>query len=156
GPAGVKRFQAVLAAHPDARVVIVLEGINDILHPGVWAPMEDSVSAEDLIAGLKQYADRAHHAGLKIFGGTILPFEGCCIQPGAEPPSDWTQREAKRQAVNHWIRSSGAFDRVMDFDRLMRDPQQPRRLRPAYDKGDHLHPNDAGYHAMANSIDLKL
>jgi lysophospholipase L1-like esterase len=156
GTAGVKRFQSALKAHPGARTVIVLEGINDIIHPGVSAPMDESVSSTDLISGLKRYIKIAHDDGLRIIGATILPFEGCCLKPGIDLPPDWATRESKRQAVNDWIRSRGAFDGVIDFDRLMRDPQNPHRLNPAYDNGDHLHPGADGYHAMADSIDLDL
>jgi lysophospholipase L1-like esterase len=156
GPAGVKRFQGALEAHPGARTVIVLEGINDIIHPGVWAPMDESVSSAALISGLKRYIEVAHHHGLRIIGATILPFEGCCLKPGVGPPPDWAVRESKRHEINDWIRSSGAFDGVIDFDRLMQDPQNPHHLNPAYDKGDHLHPSADGYHAMADSIDLEL
>ena len=156
GPAGVKRFGGALEAHPGARAVIVLEGINDIIHPGVSAPMDESVSAADLVTALKRYIKIAHHHGLRIIGATILPFEGCCLKSGEDPPPDWAARESKRQAVNVWIRSSGAFDGMIDFDRLMRDPQNPHRLNPAYDSGDHLHPGADGYHAMADSIDLGL
>jgi lysophospholipase L1-like esterase len=156
GPAGVKRFRGALEAHPGARTVIVLEGINDILHPGVSAPIDESVSAADLISGLERYIKIAHRHRLRIIGATILPFEGCCLKPGVDPPPDWEARESKRQVVNDWIRSSGAYDGVIDFDRLMRDPQNPHRLNPAYDSGDHLHPGADGYHAMADSIDLEL
>jgi lysophospholipase L1-like esterase len=156
GPAGVTRFQAAISAHPGARVVVVLEGINDILHPGWVTPMSDSVTAPELISGLQLYIRYAHAAGLKILGGTILPFAGCCLKNGTVSPPDWSARESKRQAVNRWIRQGGAFDGVIDFDRLMRDPLRPRRIRPAYDSGDHLHPNTAGYRAMADGIDLGL
>jgi lysophospholipase L1-like esterase len=155
GPAGVTRFQAALQAHPGARAVIVLEGINDILHPGLSAPIEESVKPADLIGGLERYIDLAHQAGVKIIGGTIAPFGGCCLHE-SEPPDDWGTREVVRQSVNWWIRSHKALDGVIDFDRVLRDPSHPERLRPAYDSGDHLHPNTAGYHAMADAIDLRL
>ena len=92
--------------------------------------------------------DRAHARGLRIYGATLTPFEGAAY---------WTQEgEAKRQALNDWIRTSGAYDGVLDFAAVVQDPERPTRSRPEYDSGDHLHPSPAGYAAMANSIDLKL
>jgi lysophospholipase L1-like esterase len=95
--------------------------------------------------------DRAHEKGLKIFGGTLTPFEGTTY-PGYFTP----QKEVKRKAVNEWIRTSHAFDGVIDFDKAVRDPAHPDRMLPAYDGGDHLHPGDAGYKAMGEAIDLSL
>jgi lysophospholipase L1-like esterase len=155
GPAGVTRFQAALQAHPGARAVIVLEGINDILHPGLSAPIEESVTPADLIGGLERYIDLAHQAGVKIIGGTIAPFGGCCLHE-SEPPADWGSREGVRQSVNRWIRSNKTLDGVIDFDRVLREPSHPERLHSVYDSGDHLHPNTAGYQAMADAIDLRL
>jgi lysophospholipase L1-like esterase len=125
--------------------VIVLEGVNDIGHPGGAAPMSEDVSAEDMIAGLRQLIERAHERAIKIFGGTIMPFA-----TAASPKDD------KRQAVNNWIRTAKAFDGVIDFDLAVRDPSQPIRMLPAYDSGDHLHPNDAGHKAMGQAVDLTL
>ena len=127
-----------------ARYVIVLLGINDIGFPG--AP-----SADAIVAGHRQIIDRAHAMGLKVYGGTLTPFQA--FLPGVYYTSDG---EAKRQAVNHWIRTSRAYDAVIDFDRAIRDPDNPARMRAAYDSGDNLHPNDAGYRAMADAIDLSL
>jgi lysophospholipase L1-like esterase len=106
------------------------------------------VSAEDLIAGHKQMIERAHSAGLKIFGCTVTPYEGAGYFTA--------EGEAKREALNSFIRSAGAYDGVLDFDAATHDPQHPTRFLAAYDSGDHLHPNDAGYQAMANAIDLAL
>jgi lysophospholipase L1-like esterase len=167
GPAGIRRFQAALRMHwmesaresADSRApdtVIVLEGINDIIHPGLSAPLEEAVTAAQLIAGLQRYVDISHRAGLRILLGTILPFGGCCLQPGMTPPIGWAGRDGIRQAVNRWIRSNNLADGTIDFDGTLRDPQQPRRLRPIYDSGDHLHPNVAGYRAMAGSIPPQL
>ena len=130
---------------------MVLEGINNIGLPGVFGLPQEAVSAQDIIFGYRQLIDRAHEKGLKIYGGTLTPFEGTTI-PGYFTPAG----EVKRQSVNQWIRTSGAFDAVIDFDKAIRDPLQPTRMLPAYDSGDHLHPNDAGYQAMANFIDLSL
>jgi len=99
----------------------------------------------------KQIIARAHERGLKIFGGTLTPFKGSTL-PGYFTP----EGELQGLAVNQWIRTSGAFDAVIDFDRALRDPAQPARMLAAYESGDHLHPNDAGYRAMADFIDLRL
>ena len=105
-------------------------------------------TAADIIEGHRQLVERAHAYGLKIYGATLTPFEGARY---------WTEQgEAKRQAVNEWIRNSGAYDAVLDFDAALRDPNDPTRVLPQYDPGDHLHANDAGYRAMADSIDLSL
>jgi lysophospholipase L1-like esterase len=127
-----------------ARYLIVLEGINDIGFPG-------SVSADEIIAGHFQIIDRAHAMGLTVYGGTLTPFKA--YLPGLYYTSDG---EAKRQAVNQWIRTCKAYDAVIDFDKAIRDPSNPATMRSAYDSGDNLHPNDAGYKAMADAIDLSL
>jgi lysophospholipase L1-like esterase len=142
------RFGPDALDQPGVRDIIVLEGINDIgfsaasPHPGT------GVSAAQIIAGYRQLIARAHARGLKIFGATLLPFRGA---------GDYTAAgEAKREAVDHWIRTSGAFDGVIDFDAVMRDPADPLMLNPAYDSGDHLHPNDLGYQVMADAISLQM
>ena len=134
-----------------ARWVVVLEGINDIGLPGAFGLPAEQVSAEEIIAGHRQLVRRAHAMGLRIYGGTLTPFEGT-VFPGYFS----AEGEAKRQAVNRWIRTSGAYDAVIDFDAAVRDPAHPTRILPAYDCGDHLHPNDAGYQAMADAVDLGL
>jgi len=134
------RFLRDTAALSGARYVILLEGINDIgftLTP-----------AAQIIAGYENLIAAAHAAGLKIFGATLTPFQGS--------PDYSAAGEADREAVNRWIRASGAFDGVIDFDQAVRDPADPLRLLPAYDSGDHLHPNDAGYQAMADAIKLAV
>ncbi len=127
-----------------ARYLIVLLGINDIGFPG-------SATVDEIIAGHVQIIERAHAMGLKVYGGTLTPFQA--FLPGIYYSPDG---EAKRQAVNHWIRTSKTYDAVIDFDKAIRDPGEPARMRPAYDSGDNLHPNDAGYQAMADAIDLSL
>lgn len=134
-----------------AQWVILLAGINNIGLPGPFGLADQVATADDIIAGHRQIIERVRERGLKIYGCTLLPFEGAG-QAGYFTP----EGEAKRLAVNHWIRTSGAFDAVIDFDRVIRDPAQPSRILPAYDSGDHLHPNDAGYRAMAESVDLRL
>jgi lysophospholipase L1-like esterase len=144
GPGALSRFERDVLAQPGVRFVIVLEGVNDIGHPGGPAPMSEDVTADDIIAGLRQLG-RAHEHGLKIFGGTIMPF--------TTAPSP---KEGKRQAVNEWIRTGKAFDSVIDFDKVVRDPNQPIRFLAAYNSGDHLHPNDAGHKTMGEAVDLAL
>ena len=151
GPNALARFDRDVLSAPGVRFVVVLEGINNIGLPGAFGRPQEAVSAEDIIYGHRQLIDRAHERGLTIYGGTLTPFEGT-VFPGYFTPAG----EAKRQAVNHWIRTSGAFDAVIDFDKAIRDPANPTRMLPAYDSGDHLHPNDAGYQAMANAVNLSL
>ena len=138
------RFERDVLAQTGVTHVIVMVGINDI---GA-ARANPSPSADDLIGGYQQLIERAHAYGLTVLGGTLTPFEGAGY---------WTpEGEAKRQTVNEWIRTSGTFDGVIDFDQAVRDPDQPTKFLPRYDPGDHLHPNDQGYEAMANAIDLGL
>ena len=151
GVSALARFDSDVLAQPGVKYVILLEGINDLGHAGTSAPESETVSAEDIIAGLKQMIERAHEKDLKIFGATLTPFEGTLSKGYFSP-----EKELKRKAVNEWIRTSKAFDGVIDFDKAIRDPDHPDRMLPAYDSGDHLHPNDAGYQAMANTIDLSM
>ncbi|GAA2340910.1 SGNH/GDSL hydrolase family protein [Streptomyces kunmingensis] len=150
GESGLKRFDRDVLRQPGARAVVVLLGVNDLGHPGTTAPASEEVSAAELIAGYRQLIRRAHDRGLQIFGATILPFEGDTL--GFYTP----QREAVRQAVNRWTRTSGSYDGVVDFDAALRDPDDPGRLLAAYDSGDGLHPNDAGMAAMAGAFPLRL
>lgn len=138
------RLDRDVLVQPGARYLIVLAGINDI---GI--PM--AARADEIIAAHRQIIERAHAMGLLVYGGTLAPFQA--YLPGIYYTADG---ETKRQAVNHWIRTSKAYDAVIDFDRALRDPRDPTVLRPAYDSGDNLHPNDAGYKAMADAIDLSL
>jgi lysophospholipase L1-like esterase len=151
GPAGLARFDRGVLAQPGVRYLIVLLGINDIGHPGGSAPASDEVSAEAIAAGYRQFVERAHASGVGVFGATLLPFEGTTLKDFYSP-----EKEKKREAVNAWIRTSGAFDAAIDFDKAVRDPARPARLLQAYDGGDHLHPSDAGMQAMANAIPLRL
>lgn len=151
GPSAVTRFQRDVGEQPGARDVILLEGINDIgysrSHGLLTAPHAD-VSALQIVAGYERIVTLAHTDGLKIFGATLTPFQGARY---------WTPAGgAKREAVNHWIRTSGAFDGVIDFASAVADPNDPQRLDPAYDSGDHLHPNAAGYRAIAAAVNLPM
>jgi lysophospholipase L1-like esterase len=150
GDSGLRRFDRDVVAQPGATHVIVMLGTNDLRNR--WAKPEEEVTADQMIAGLRQLALRAQTAGIKIFGGTLLPFENETFLPGAWTP----KREETRQAVNEWIREGGAFDAVIDFDRALRDPEHPTRMLPIYDCGDHLHPSDLGYNKMGDAIDLSL
>jgi len=148
GPNALSRFDRNVIAVTGATHVVVLIGINDI---GMGSPERnaaETVSAHDIIAGLRQLAMRARARGLKVIGATLTPFEGAAYFTA--------QGEEKRQAVNAWIRSARDFDGFVDFDAATRDPANLTKLMPAYDSGDHLHPSDAGYEAMAKSIDLKV
>ena len=135
-----RRADAELGLQPQAGPHGRLKGINDIGF--TLAP------AAEIIAGYENLIAAAHAAGLKISGATLTPFQGAGYYSAAG--------EAEREAVNHWIRTSGAFNSVIDFDQAVRDPAAPLRLLPAYDSGDHLHPNDAGYQAMANAVNLAI
>ena len=150
GTNALARLDRDVLAQTGVKYVTVLLGINDIGFSGIPGFTDQAVSAGDIIAGLTQIIERAHAKGLKIFGCTLTPFEGTF--PGYYTP----EGEIKREAVNEWIRTSGAYDAVIDFEAAVRDPSHPTRMLPAYDSGDHLHPNDAGYQAMANAIDLSL
>lgn len=151
GVNALARYDRDVLAQPGVRYVIVLEGINDIGHAGTSAPVSETVTADEIIAGLRQLIERGHERGLKVFGGTLTPFEGT-VFPGYFSP----EKEAKRKAVNEWIRTGKAFDGVIDFDKVVRDPRNPDRILPEYDSGDHLHPGDAGYKAMGEAVDLAL
>jgi len=142
GPAALARFERDVLAQPGVAAVIVLEGINDIGQ----ARTNPSPSAADLIAGHKQLIDRARARGLRVYGATLTPFAGA---------NYWTaEGEAKRQALNDWIRTARAYDGVIDADAVVRDAANPAKLRAEYDASDHLHLNAAGYEAIAGAIDL--
>lgn len=151
GVNALARFDRDALSEPGARYIIVLEGINDLGHAGTSAPLSEAVSADDLIAGLKQMIERAHEHQIKIIGATLTPFEGTVFKGYYTP-----EKEKQRERLNDWIRSSGAFDGVIDFEKAVADPANPMHMLPKYDSGDHLHPNDAGYKAMGESIDLAL
>jgi lysophospholipase L1-like esterase len=148
GPSALSRLDRDVLAVPGATHLVVLEGINDLGHSGAFNLPHQIVSVEDLIAGYGQILERARSRRLRVIGGTLTPCGG--------HPYATLENEEKRQRVNSWIRESGAYDGVIDFDAAARDPADPTRLRREFDSGDHLHPNDAGYAAMGNAIDLGL
>jgi lysophospholipase L1-like esterase len=148
GSSALARFDRDVLSRPGVKWIILLEGINDInitAMPG--APDEERTTAADLIDAYSQFVDKAHLHGIKVMGATVMPTEGLWLH---SPVS-----EEMRQALNRWIRTSGKLDAVADFDLATRDPGRPARLRPEFDPGDHIHPNDAGNAAMAASIDLR-
>ncbi len=147
GASAGARFTRDALDQAGVRDVIVLEGINDI-GIGITRPAREKVSTDLIIAAYQRLIADAHTRGLKIFGATILPYQGAGYFTAAG--------ETIREQVNEWIRTSRAFDGVIDFDAVMSDPANPLRLNPIYDCGDHLHPNDAGYQAMADAINLPM
>lgn len=152
GDSGLRRFDRDVLAQPGATHAIVYIGTNDLRNQR-GNPAE-VVTAEQMIAGLKQLALRAKTGGLIVYGATIIPYENETYHPGAWTP----QGEAKRGAINEWMRAHGGefFDALIDFDEAVRDPTHPTSMRAEYDCGDHLHPSDNGYRHMGDSIDLKL
>ncbi len=150
GDAGLARFDRDVLAQPNAAAVIVLIGINDLGHAGGPGSPEFE-SADDMIAGLSQLAARAHDRGLHAYVATLTPFTGTVF---ANYYSD--EKEARRQAINAWIRHQTVFDGVIDFDKVLDDPSAPGHLPAAFDHGDHLHPSMAGLSAMANAVPLDL
>ena len=148
GPSALARFDADVLAQSGVRYLIVLESINDIGHAYDPNKPFDEVTADDLIAGLTQLAERAHMHGIKVIGATLTPYMGA----GYSSPAG----EQVRETVNKFIRTSTVFDGVIDFEQAAQSKADRNVFNPAYDHGDHLHPSDAGMKAMADSIDLKL
>jgi lysophospholipase L1-like esterase len=149
GTNALARFDRDVLGLAGVHWMTLLEGINDITFSAIpGMPSTQAVTADDLIWGYRQITERAHMHGIKVAGATIMPVEGVPTYTG--------NGEAIRQEVNQWIRTGGAFDAVIDFDALTRDPANPKRLRPEFDSGDHVHPNDAGNQAMADAIDLSI
>ena len=148
GPSALARFDRDVLAQAGVKYLVIMESINDIGHATDPAKPYDVVTAEDLIVGLGQLATRAHTHGIKVIGATLTPFVGAKYQSPAG--------EEMRQAVNKWIRTTNQFDGVIDFDKVTTDPTHPGMFLVLDDSGDHLHPGDAGYKAMGESIDLNL
>jgi lysophospholipase L1-like esterase len=152
GQSVLTRFERDALTQAGVQTAIVWIGLNDLAGAGAFYPASEQPSVDDVIAGLRQLVGRAHEYGLTILGCTISPMGGNTSLPGFDTPA----HEAARVALNQWIRTSGAFDGVVDADLALRDPNQPTRLLPAYDSGDHLHPNTEGGRAVAAAVDLKL
>ncbi len=149
GDAAIARFTEDVLSRPGVRWVVVLEFDQRHQHVDHARHAARTIaSAEEIIVALDQLIERAHLHGLKIAGGTVLPTKGL--------PFYSEEGEGMRQQINHWIRTSGRFDAVIDFDVATRDPADPLQINPAFDPGDHVHPNDAGNRAMANAIDLDM
>ncbi len=152
GPNAMSRFDRDVLSQSGVTHVIVLIGINDFGLPGGRRLPQEEVSLEQMVAGFRQLIARAHQHGVKVIAGTLPPFS-----PIPERPGYYSETSAaKRDALNQWIRSSREFDGVADFDAALRDPANPKTMLAAYDSGDHLDPNDDGYKAMADAVDLKL
>lgn len=148
---GLARFDRDALAVPGITHLIVQQGINDIVLSGMTFSVYGSnpvVRADEIIAGYKQIIAKARAANVKVIGATLPPFEGSAFYTG--------EKNAVRQAVNEWIRSSGMYDGIIDFDLALRDPVLQTRLKPEYDGGDHLHPNAAGQKAMFGAVDVAL
>jgi lysophospholipase L1-like esterase len=153
GQGGLARAARDVFGQREASTVVVLLGTNDLGWPGSpFAPTEAPVSSQELIQGFRQLIAQARTHGVRIIGATLPPFEGALEGTPLEGHYS-PAKEATRQAFNHWIRESREFDAIVDFDRLLQDPARPARLAAQYDSGDHLHPNDAGYEAMAALLD---
>jgi lysophospholipase L1-like esterase len=152
GPNALARFDRDVLAQAGVRWLVVLEGINDLgTAAGARAKGEPAATADDIIAAYGQIIERARARGIRVYGATIMPFEGFTYAGYYTP-----EGEADRQKVNAWMRTSGRFDAVIDFDAATRDSANPRRLSPAVDGGDHLHPSAAGYRIMGEAVGLKL
>jgi lysophospholipase L1-like esterase len=156
GTNALARFDRDVVAPTGVTHVIVQMGLNDIFAGPTLNPLED-VTVEQLIQGHRQLIQRAHAKGLRILGCTLTPVKGFLV-PGTPFPVYTDARETKRQLLNTWIRNSGEYDGVIDFDRVLADPDpgSSSKILALYDSGDHAHPNDAGYAAMARAIDLSL
>jgi len=148
GPSALARFDRDVIAQSGVKYLIILEAINDIGHAFDPRRPYDVVSADDLIAGYMQMAERAHNHGIKVYIATLTPYVGA----GYQSPAG----EQVRQTLNQWIRTTSQIDGFIDFDKATQDPANPAVYLPAYDHGDHLHPSDPGYKAMGDAIDLKL
>ena len=148
GPSALARFDRDVLAQAGVKYVILLESINDIGRIARKNDPEATVTAQDLEQGLEQLAARAHEQGIKVFGATLTPYQGAGYYTD--------QGEQIREAINQWIRTSGVFDGVIDFEKAVEDPANPLRFLPRYDHGGHLHPNDIGYRAMGDAVDLNF
>ena len=158
GEAGLVRLERDVLDQPGAKYALLCLGVNDILFPAFpFTPPGERVTADEIVAGYRQLIARARVKGVRVIGTTVPPFEGATFSAAGLNLTFYTpERESARQAVNEWIRRSRAFDAVVDFDEVLRDPTHPARLLPAYAAADHLHVNDAGNVAQGYAIPLSL
>ncbi|MBV9653079.1 MAG: SGNH/GDSL hydrolase family protein [Acetobacteraceae bacterium] len=157
GQNALARFDESVLGHPRVGTVVMMMGINDIGWPGrdSITPTDPEPSAEDVITGYEQIIDRAHAHGIRFVAVTLTPFADTF--KGTPLSGYYTaEKEGIRESVNKWIRESGMADGVIDFDKVVEDPANPGHINPGYDSGDHLHPNDTGYEAMAKAVDLNV
>jgi lysophospholipase L1-like esterase len=151
GPSTMKRFDRDALSKPGVKWIILLQGINDIVASGMFDDPQQKVNADQIIAAMETLIERSHRKNILILGATILPRQGAKGARAHTPAA-----EAMRQRINAWIRSANGFDAVLDFDKVLRDPDQPDRQLPGYNSGDFTHPNATGYGEMASSIDLGI
>lgn len=156
GQSGLVRFDRDVLAQAGVKYVILALGVNDMLFPGAFIPQSEIVTAQDLINGNRQLIARAHKKRIRVIGTTIPPFEHALFRAPFYDRFYSPESEKIRQEVNAWIRTSGEFDGLVDFDQAIRDPDHPTQILPAYDSGDHLHVNNAGNVAQGNIISLAL
>lgn len=148
GPSAASRIDRDVIAQPGVKYLILLEGINDIDQTINPQSAEAQLTLEQMTSAVAQIVERPHAHHILVYGGTLTPNGGVkTVTPHVNE---------LRNDYNQWLRTSGVVDGVIDFDRAVRDPQKPNELLPSYDSGDHLHPSDAGYKAMADSVDLSL
>jgi lysophospholipase L1-like esterase len=156
GESVLARYERDALNQAGVRFIVVCIGVNDIVFPGTFTPATEAVTAQNIIAGYRQLISRARLLGIRVFITTIPPFENARYSGDKTLVVYTPEKEAVRQQVNEWIRSTHEFDALIDFDAVLRDPQHPTRLLPRFDSGDHLHCNDAGYAATANAVPLEL
>lgn len=156
GEAVLSRFDTDVLGQAGVKYVVVAIGVNDIVFPGTFTPASEAVTSQNIIDGYRQLVARAHKKNIRIYITTIPPFENATYG-SKKPLIVYTrEKEAVREQVNEWIRTTHEFDAMIDFDAVVRDPNHPTRLLPKFDSGDHLHCSDAGYAATANAIPLDL
>ncbi|WP_168355816.1 SGNH/GDSL hydrolase family protein [Sphingomonas gei] len=157
GVGALARFDRDVLTQPGIATLVLALGINDIAWPGTpFDPGAAAMEFDTLASGYRALVARAHGAGIRVVGTTLAPFADAL--PGSPLHATYHSpaKEALRRRINAWIRDSGAFDAVVDFDRVLQDPARPHHLAPAYDSGDHLHPGDAGNRAMADAVPLSI
>lgn len=153
GPNVLARVDRDVLSHSGVSYALIFEGVNDIGTAAVTPEAQRAVG-DRLLWAFAQIATRVRAQGIPLFGATITPFSApanTTVQPYSHP-----EREATRRRVNEWIRTSGTFDAVVDFDAVLRDPKIPSQLNPKYDSGDYLHPNPTGYQALADAFPLSV